>query len=79
MLLSQMQAGDCGRIHSTAFGSDESELLRAMGICEDCNLRVCRSGSPCIVQVNATRLGLSAVMSCKIVVAVEDRERLAGL
>ena len=79
VLLSQMRAGDCGRIHSTAFTSDESELLRAMGMCEDCNLRVCRSGSPCIVQVNTTRLGLSASMARKIVIAIEDRVRLAGV
>ena len=34
-------------------------LLRALGLTDRCVLRICKIGEPCIVQVRATRIGLS--------------------
>jgi Fe2+ transport system protein FeoA len=47
---------------------DDQELLSAMGLTDHCRLRICRVGEPCIIQVAATRLGLSSVMAGKIMV-----------
>jgi Fe2+ transport system protein FeoA len=40
-----------------------------MGLTEQCEIRVCQSGEPCIVQVHATRLGLSAALARSILVS----------
>lgn len=42
-----------------------------MGMSEECRIRVCRSGAPCIVEVNATRLGLCPTMTRRIHVTLE--------
>jgi Fe2+ transport system protein FeoA len=48
---------------------EDCELLQAMGLTEQCEIRVCQSGEPCIVQVHATRLGLSAALARSILVS----------
>ena len=67
--LCQLRTGDHGRVMATE--CDDCELLRAMGMSEHCRLRVCRSGAPCIVEVNSTRLGLSPAMTERILVEVD--------
>lgn len=48
-------------------------LLHAMGLHDQCEVRVCRPGTPCIVQVDATRLGISGDVARKILVTpIED-------
>jgi Fe2+ transport system protein FeoA len=47
---------------------EECELLCAMGLSCRCPLRVCRAGEPCIIQIAATRLGLSASVASRILV-----------
>ena len=54
----------CGSL----LGRDDRELLGAMGLTDRSTLRVCRAGEPCIVQVAASRLGLSAAMARSILV-----------
>jgi Fe2+ transport system protein FeoA len=39
-----------------------------MGMNEHSEIRVCRTGEPCIIQVNATRLGLSSLIAREILV-----------
>ncbi len=70
--LSQLRTGDRARLHRADLCCDECELLRAMGMSEECLLRVCRSGAPCIIEVNATRLGLSPAMTRRILVTVDS-------
>jgi Fe2+ transport system protein FeoA len=44
-------------------------VLRSLGLTDDCVLRLCQAGDPCIVQVKSTRIGLSsAVARCLYVV-----------
>ncbi|MFO0873012.1 MAG: hypothetical protein U0575_03455 [Phycisphaerales bacterium] len=40
-----------------------------MGLTEQCEIRVCKVGEPCIVQVNETRLGISAKTCARVLVA----------
>ena len=67
--LCQLRPGDRARMAGSTLCGEDCELLRAMGMSEHCELRVCRSGEPCIVQVNATRLGLSSRLTPFIMVA----------
>ncbi|MCC6990311.1 MAG: ferrous iron transport protein A [Acidobacteria bacterium] len=48
---------------------DSRPVLRSLGLTDDCVLRLCQVGDPCIVQVKSTRIGLSnAVARCLYVV-----------
>jgi Fe2+ transport system protein FeoA len=71
--LSTLRGGDRGRLHLAELPCDECELLQAMGLTDQCEVRVCRGGEPCIVQVHATRLGLSASLARRIYVTVNGR------
>ncbi len=50
----------------------EAQLLEAMGLTERCELCVCQPGEPCIVRINATRLGLAGSLARRIVVRLLD-------
>jgi Fe2+ transport system protein FeoA len=54
-----MRAGMVARLHSAELAREDSALLRALGLTDHCLLRVCKAGEPCIVQIKATRIGLS--------------------
>ncbi|MCE9619027.1 MAG: ferrous iron transport protein A [Planctomycetes bacterium] len=43
-------------------------LLRAMGIHEACELKVCKAGAPCIIEVERTRVGLSGSVASQVFV-----------
>jgi Fe2+ transport system protein FeoA len=43
-------------------------MLRALGMTDDCTLRICKVGEPCIVQVQSTRIGLSRSVADGILV-----------
>jgi hypothetical protein len=51
------------RLHATELATDDCALLRALGLTDQCLLRVCKAGEPCIVQVRATRIGLSKAVA----------------
>jgi Fe2+ transport system protein FeoA len=42
--------------------------LRSLGLTESCQLRLCKKGEPCIVQVRSTRIGLSRAVARRIFV-----------
>ncbi len=70
--LSRLSEGERGWLASTDLCCEDCELLNAMGLTERCEIRVCQRGStggPCIVQVNSTRLGLSAALARQIMVS----------
>ncbi|MCA9286804.1 MAG: ferrous iron transport protein A [Phycisphaerales bacterium] len=66
--LSQLRPGDRARIHADGMKCDACDLLNAMGLTDRCEIRVCKVGEPCIVQVNTTRLGLSSKIAKQIMV-----------
>lgn len=73
--LSQLQRGqratvDCAGLRSLP--EDHRCLLSAMGLAESCQVRVCRAGSPCIIQIDQTRLGLPRSVADQILVTPID-------
>jgi Fe2+ transport system protein FeoA len=47
---------------------NEREALAAMGLHEEVTFELCQQGQPCIVQIEATRLGLSREVTERILV-----------
>ncbi len=66
--LVQLGAGRSARLHAAELEPEDCELLRALGLTDSCLLRVCKAGDPCIVQVRATRIGLSQRLAERILV-----------
>lgn len=66
--LAEMEVGHRGRLHATELRTEESRLLHAMGLTGSSDIRVCKTGEPCIVQVHATRLALSAAVARRILI-----------
>lgn len=76
--LTQLRRGqraivDCSTL--THLPEEDRCLLRAMGMYDRCTVRVCRPGTPCIVQVDSTRLGLSGTVARRILVLPCDDEQ----
>jgi Fe2+ transport system protein FeoA len=59
------------RLHTATLTASDCALLRAIGLTDRCLLRVCKVGEPCIVQVRATRIGLSRSVADGIFVLPE--------
>ena len=70
--LTTLASGQRATVEHRELACEDCELLTAMGLQDRCELRVCRGGSPCIVQVNQTRLGLSAPIAKKVLVRVAE-------
>jgi Fe2+ transport system protein FeoA len=69
--LSQLRAGTTARLHSAELAKDDCALLKALGLTDRCLLRVCKAGEPCIVEVKATRIGLSRALAHGVFVVPE--------
>jgi Fe2+ transport system protein FeoA len=69
--LSQLRAGATARLHSAELAIDDCALLKALGLTDRCLLRVCKAGEPCIVEVKATRIGLSRALARGVFVVPE--------
>lgn len=65
--LTQLKRGDRAIVDLADLSVEDSRLLSAMGLGHQCEVRVCRAGTPCIVQIEATRLGISADVAAKII------------
>ena len=66
--LSDLTAGQTARMHCAALSPQDCALLRAIGLTDHCMLRICKVGEPCIVEVRATRIGLSRAVADGIMV-----------
>ena len=66
--LSQLGERDLAAVHVSELENDEKEALEAMGLHEDTTFELCQQGQPCIIQVEATRLGLSRELTSRIMV-----------
>jgi len=69
--LTQLRAGSTARMHSAELTKDDCALLKALGMTDRCLLRVCKAGEPCIVEVKATRIGLSRALARGVFVVPE--------
>jgi Fe2+ transport system protein FeoA len=66
--LTQLKRGDRAMVADSSLAEEDRAVLRAMGLDERCTFTVCRasSGGPCIIQLDATRLGLSPDLAKRI-------------
>ena len=69
--LSDLPPGRLARLHCAELAAHDCALLQAIGLTDRCLLRVCKIGEPCIVQVRATRIGLSRAVAHGIFVLPE--------
>mgnify|MGYP001975850051 CR=1 FL=1 len=66
--LSELKTSEEAVVHVANLEYEERISLAAMGLREDATFRLCQQGTPCIVQVEATRLGLSHEVTERILV-----------
>jgi Fe2+ transport system protein FeoA len=66
--LSELGEREEAVVHITDLDVDERIALSAMGLHDDATFHLCQQGQPCIVQVEATRLGLSRELTSRIMV-----------
>ena len=64
--LSRLRQGDRAIVNTRDLADADSKLLAAMGIGERCEIRVCRAGSPCIVQIQSIRVGIGREVADRI-------------
>lgn len=75
--LTSLEAGTSGRLHDTQLDEETRSLLRSLGLTDASHLRVCKRGEPCIIQVRATRIGVSSSVAGGIYVVPDGSH--AGL
>jgi len=56
------------QIFATDLDPEACHQLRSLGLTSECQLRLCKKGEPCIVQVRSTRIGLSNEVARRILV-----------
>ena len=66
--LSDLPVGQLARLHAVDLDEAAAGLLRALGLTTDSDLRLCKGGEPCIVQIGGTRLGVSGAVARRILV-----------
>jgi Fe2+ transport system protein FeoA len=57
--LSDLRTGDTARVHQANLDVNVARFLRAVGLTNVSEFRLCKPGEPCIIQVRSTRIGLS--------------------
>ena len=65
--LTTLAAGAMVTLHDVR-DAESRALLRSLGLTDACRLRLCKVGDPCIVQVRATRIGLSRAVARSVYV-----------
>lgn len=60
--LSTMRVGCVATLHEVRDDASRG-VLRSLGLTDHCQMRLCKAGDPCIVQVESTRIGLSRVVA----------------
>lgn len=66
--LCDLEVGATGRFHCANLDADSSRFLRAVGLTRSSEVRLCKRGDPCIVQVRATRIGMSRAVATQVFV-----------
>ena len=66
--LTELRAGAHVKLHEARVDSECREWLRALGLTDASDLRLCKHGDPCIIQVRSTRIGLSRAVASRVFV-----------
>ena len=66
--LTDLRAGARVTLHEARVDADCREWLRALGLTDASDLRLCKHGDPCIIQVRSTRIGLSKAIASRVFV-----------
>lgn len=66
--LTSLEAGSVARLHDSRLDDDTRSLLRSLGLTDACRLRVCQCGDPFVIQVRATRIGMSHAVAHRLLV-----------
>lgn len=66
--LTDLRAGAHVRLHEARVDHECREWLRALGLTDASDLRLCKHGDPCIIQVRSTRIGLSKAVASRVFV-----------
>lgn len=66
--LTELRAGARVRLHEARVDGQCREWLRALGLTDSSELRLCKHGDPCIIQVRSTRIGLSEAVASRVFV-----------
>jgi Fe2+ transport system protein FeoA len=74
--LCELTVGAVARFHEAHLDADACHLLRTLGLTKSSQVRLCKAGEPCIVQVRATRIGLSRAVAGSILVIPESPSRI---
>jgi len=69
--LVELEVGAMARMVDASVDAESRSLLRALGLTDDSRLRVCKRGEPCVIQVRATRIGISSRIAEQIMVVAE--------
>ena len=69
--LSDLAVGAVARLERADVDDEARRLLRALGLAEASRFRLCTSSEPYIVQVRATRIGLSRAVARELYVTVD--------
>jgi Fe2+ transport system protein FeoA len=64
--LCDLRVGEKARLGELRLDDRATDLLRALGLTSGCEIRVCKSGEPCIVQVGPARIGVSKQVAAGI-------------
>lgn len=70
--LASLETGVSARLHHTQLDDDTRSLLRSLGLIDASRLRVCKRGEPFIIQVRATRIGVSHDVAGRIFVTPDE-------
>ena len=73
--LTDLGVGQCARLHLAQLVGQERDMLAALGLDHESHFRICQLGNPCIIQVCATRIGLSEEVARKLLVLPEEEPR----
>jgi Fe2+ transport system protein FeoA len=70
--LSDVPEGSIVRLQHSLLDVQSRSHLRALGLTDAATLRVCKHGDPCVVQVRATRIGISRSIASQLFVIPFD-------
>jgi Fe2+ transport system protein FeoA len=66
--LTDLRAGARVKLYEARVDKDCREWLRALGLTDASDLRLCKHGDPWIIQVRSTRIGLSKSVASRVFV-----------